>query len=55
LLPHETPTRPEPDWTKTPQPITLRNQNNDNAEIIINGYKSIDTTIDKEIALINKD
>lgn len=52
---HDGPATPEPDWSKTPQPITLRNQNNNNAKINIDGYTEVDTTIDKEIEAINKD
>jgi type II secretory pathway pseudopilin PulG len=52
---HDGPARPEPDWSKTPQPITLRNQNNKNAEIKIDGYANVSTTIDKEIEAIDKD
>lgn len=52
---YDGPARPEPDWSKTPQPITLLNQNNKNAEINIDGYTDVNTTIDKEIEAIDKD
>lgn len=52
---YDGPARPEPDWSKTPQPITLRSQNNKNAEISIDGYTDVNTTIDKEIEAIDKD
>lgn len=52
---HDGPAEPEPDWSKTPQPITLRNQKNKYAEIRITGYNDTATTIDKEIASITKD
>lgn len=61
VVPYETPGRdgpttpPETDWSKMPQPITLRHKNNKYAEIRIDGYTDINTTIDKEIAEINKD
>lgn len=60
VLPYEAPgydgpVRPEPDWTKTPQSITLSSQSNKKAEIHINGHKDADTTIDKEIGAINQD
>jgi type II secretory pathway pseudopilin PulG len=52
---HDGPVSPAPDWSKDPQPITLRNKNNKNAEIRIDGYTNVSTTIDKEIEAINND
>lgn len=52
---HDGPVSSEPDWSMTPQPITLRNQKNRHAEIRITGYKNVATTINKEIESTPKD
>lgn len=49
------PTKPTPDWTKDTQPITLRNKDNQKAEVFIYGFTDVDTTIEKEINDIDKD
>lgn len=52
---HDNPNAKEPDWTKTTQPITLRNQTNPNAKVIINGFPDAGTTINKEMASLTQD